>query len=281
MKRIDAVALCLLLSTFPALQVLARPPKLEAPDPSRGVIGVKIKVIAPAKIGHGWADAVYFVRVVEDSDRLAAENFIPSNYSKGKNVYLLNAKPGRYVAVACMFEPAATGAHSTVVFSKADIPRTEIEVVPGGVVFMGVIEANSSSKMSESDEAQSHYLRLIAPTTAKKGFLARAFTYDYAYTATFKSLERDEAAEKGFWVDATDGHFNNEEAWWRIIAAMIDGCTSALEHTSSNCFLSARIFQAIRQYWRETKLSFAIILASISRSESLSFSRSSKIGLSR
>jgi len=36
----------------------AKPLPLEAPDPGRGVVGVRIKVIPPAKMGSNSADAV-------------------------------------------------------------------------------------------------------------------------------------------------------------------------------------------------------------------------------
>jgi hypothetical protein len=96
----------------------AKPLPLEAPDPARGVVGIRIKVIPPAKIGGNSADAVYFVRVVEEGDRFNSESLVHSNYSKGEHVYLLNAKPGRYVAVGCDFDMGPGGGRGSVAFSK-------------------------------------------------------------------------------------------------------------------------------------------------------------------
>lgn len=193
--------------------VSAKPLPLEAPDPGRGVVGVRVKVIPPAKIGSNSADAVYFVRIVEEADRFGAEGLIHSNYSKGQHVYLLNAKPGRYVAVGCDIDMGPGGQRGAVVFSKDAIQQTEVEVAAGAVVFMGEIEAQSSTKTSEADEAQVHYLRLMAPTAANKGFMSKAMTGNYAYTATFKSVAKDEATASAFWREATEKHFKNEPAW--------------------------------------------------------------------
>ncbi len=191
----------------------AKPLPLEAPDPGRGVVGVRVKVIPPAKMGSNSADAVYFVRVVDEGDRFGAESLIHSNYSKGQHVYLLNAKPGRYVAVGCEIDMGAGGGRSAVVFSKEGIQQTEIEVAAGSTVFMGEIEAQSSTKTSEADEAQAHYLRLISPSAANKGFMARAMSGNFAYTALLKSVAKDEATATAFWSEATEKHFKNEPEW--------------------------------------------------------------------
>ena len=192
---------------------------LPPPDESRGSIGIKIKVIPPAKIGSAHADVVYFVRVEEDADRFAAENVIPSNYSKGTHVYLLNAKPGRYVAVGCMFAMAGGGGggDGKVVFPRPDIARTEVEVVPGRLVFAGDVESSSSTKLGDADPAQSHYLRLIAADAATKNFMARAFTGGYVYTGAFKAFERGEAAAAAFWAEAGQQHFKNDPAWTSVM----------------------------------------------------------------
>lgn len=206
--------------SFPSLQVSAKSLPLEPPDPSRGVIGVRVGVVPPAKLGWKSADSVYFVRVVEDGDMLNAESVIPSNYSNGKDVYLLNARPGRYVAVACMWEssgptPAVNG---VVAFAAVDIPRTLVEVVPGGTVFMGFIETGSSTKVEAADSAQSHYLRMVAPTAARESFLGRAMTGHYTYVATFKSISRDLIDELEFWSAASQKDFKRDEAWARVMS---------------------------------------------------------------
>jgi hypothetical protein len=200
----------------------AKPLPLEAPDPGRGIIGIRVSVNSPARMGSSAATAVYFVRVTEDADRFGAESLINSNYSKGHNVYLLNAKPGRYIAVGCEFTMSGllggSGERGVAVFSKAAILQTEVEVAAGSIVFMGDIDAQSSTKTKEADEAEAHYLRMIDPTAANQAFMARAFTRHYVYTSTFTSIERSKTAETEFWNEATEKHFKNEPAWASLIA---------------------------------------------------------------
>jgi hypothetical protein len=191
---------------------------LEAPDPGRGIIGIRVSVNSPARMGSSPASAVYFVRVTEDTDRFGAESLINSNYTKGHSVYLLNAKPGRYIAVGCEFTMLGSADRGVTVFSKAAILQTEIEVVAGSIVFMGDIDAQSSTKTKEADEAEAHYLRMIDPTAANQTFMARAFTRHYVYTSVFTSIERSKAAETKFWNEATEKHFKNEPAWASRIA---------------------------------------------------------------
>lgn len=183
MKQKLPISVCLFMLGTLAPVSSAKPVPLEPPDPGRGIIGVRIKVIPPAKMGGNFCDSVYFVRVVEDADRFGAENFIPSDFLQGRNVYLRHAKPGRYVAVGRKYTIQGSGADGTVVFSKADISKTEVEVAAGAVVFMGEMEAQSSTKTGESDEAESQYLRIVAPTAA------------------------------AFWTEAIEKGFKKEPAW--------------------------------------------------------------------
>jgi len=216
-----AITLCCGLFALATLTPFssAKPLPLEAPDPGRGIIGVTVRVNSPARMGSSSADAVYFVRVVEDTDRFGAEGLINSNYVKGHNVYLLNAKPGRYVAVGCAFAMVGSSARATAVFSKAAIQQTEIEVKAGSVTFMGDIDVQSSTKMKDADEAETHYLRLVDPTAANQGALVHAMTLHYAYTATPTSIERSETAATKFWTEAAEKHFKNEPAWASCIAS--------------------------------------------------------------
>jgi len=225
-----------ILATLAPLYSAKRLP-LETPEPGGGMIGVRVKVIPPARIGSNYCDTVYFVRIATDADRFGAESLIDSNYTDGRDVYLLNAKPGRYVAVGCKIAPKPVAAGpmtpvgsglqvgvsfsagpATVTFAKADILQTEVEVSAGGVVFMGQIEAHSSTKTGESDEAQAHYLQVISPAAAHQGSAARAFSGHMVYTAAFKSIERAQAAETTFWDESIEKRFMSEPAWASRIA---------------------------------------------------------------
>jgi hypothetical protein len=197
----------------------AKTPTLEPPDPGRGLIGVKVKVFPPAQTGWSAANAVYFVRVVEESDRFGSDSVIRSNYLKGNHIYLLNALPGRYVAVGCEFVLGTAGDIGRAAFSQADIAQSEVEVTAGGVVFMGAIEAEDSTKTKTSDQAQAHYLRVIDTAASSKGGTARAPSAVYDYTASFSKIARDPSTAKAFWNKAIAKHFKNDSAWSDGIAA--------------------------------------------------------------
>lgn len=87
------------MALFAAAAWAATPP-LPAPDPGRGSVAISIRDKAPSACSHSSAVQVFFVRLDEETDLLKAETVLPSNFSRGKQVFLLNAKPGRYVAVA-------------------------------------------------------------------------------------------------------------------------------------------------------------------------------------
>ncbi len=209
----------LLLSTFAE----AKGPPLPQPDPERGSIGVTIRAIPPAKMGKMTAVQVYFVRPAEDGDVLNAEYVIPSNYSKKKQVYFLNAKPGRYVAVAARLSSRGTGFKYEAFFSMEMLPKMEVTVVPGKLVFMGDFLLETSTKMKEADRAQSYFYRLISPEAARKGYMARTFSGRAPYTATLKSVANGAEREREFWTLAKQKKvFKNEPAWQEFVQKQLE-----------------------------------------------------------
>ena len=190
---------------------------LPQPDPERGSIGVTIRAIAPAKTGKMTAVQVYFVRATKGGDVLNAEYVIPSNYSKKKQVYFLNAKPGRYVAVAAVFSRPMTGFKLQAFFSMEMLPEMEVTVVPGKLVFMGDFLLNTSTKMEEADRVQSHFYRLIWPEAARMDSMQRTFSGKAAYTATLKSVDKAAEREHEFWSLAQKKVFKYEPAWQQFV----------------------------------------------------------------
>jgi len=219
MNRIRPTLLVLTLLMVPAASTEAKSRGLEAPDSARGVIGVSIRIVPPAKIGSSAAEVVYFVRVGKEEDLLGAEFVLKSNHHKGDRAYLLNAKPGRYVAVACYYQPGGAlgaGDYNTY-FSANLIKLSETEVRAGEVVFMGEMRVQSSTKMNEADSAQQHYWQLVSPENARKGGFARTMTGDYDYTGTADSIQRDAETERRFWTDAVGKDFKKEDAWLELV----------------------------------------------------------------
>ena len=193
----------------------AKGPRLPAPDPERGAIAVTVRGRFP--LGQkSPAIQVYFVRLAEDADMYSAESVIASDFSKGKQVYLLNAKPGRYVAVAARLRNQAAfvaAGDYVVFFDRALIPQTAIEVTAGRIAFMGDLAVDLKVKMSEADEAQMHYLRLVEPEAARMGFMGRALSHEYMYRGELIELDREAATEKAFWTLARAKIFAGAPDW--------------------------------------------------------------------
>ncbi len=97
---------------------------------------------------------IYFARLEEGQDDFISKSpLIPSNASVGNRFYLLNALPGRYVAVAARgvnanWGPGPAGSAGSLVrtgeglayyiaFSKPLIALTEVKTEPGRLTFMG------------------------------------------------------------------------------------------------------------------------------------------------
>jgi len=154
---------------------------VQAPaNESAALIAIKV-----ALDKEGETERLYFVRL-EDGETVIQDEVVSSNYFEDGYVYLLNAKPGRYVAVAAAkltqkghapgpmtpvgggFSVGASynpGPRESVTFFPAEmIEATLIEVKPGGVAFMGawVLSTPWSPGIGDgADPAQSHYFRLM------------------------------------------------------------------------------------------------------------------------
>ncbi|MCP4205260.1 MAG: hypothetical protein GY769_25395 [bacterium] len=90
MRKVGRVVLAAVALSLAASGVHAQRLPLPQPNPERGTIAVTMRCRAPAG-PKSPAEQVFFVRLAEDVDMLAAESVIPSNFSKGKQVHLLNS----------------------------------------------------------------------------------------------------------------------------------------------------------------------------------------------
>lgn len=117
---------------------------------------------------------VYFVKLDENGNKFGidADAIIPSNYSKDGILYLLDAKPGRYAAVAGYFVQnnlgsagcsiRTTSVYSGIYFDESLIEATKVTVAPGQFVFMGNIVLNVSPfRSTKPDKAQDHYMHSL------------------------------------------------------------------------------------------------------------------------
>lgn len=167
-----------------------RPPPVQAPETASAAL-IAIKVVPHSLETH----LVYFVRVEEGGDPLSGQVLIPSNYFEDGYVYLLNAMPGYYAAVAAaQLHPGGGSQTATmpigggVGFSGSvgasytappieritllpgdAIQATLVEVKPGSVAFMGewILSDPWLKEIGDDDDAdaaQRHYFRLMEAT---------------------------------------------------------------------------------------------------------------------
>ncbi len=204
-------------------------PRLPPPDPMNGSIALTVQAPNPGNLRfRSPVVKIFFVKLDEGTEAFGAADLIPSSYANEKQVYLLNAEPGRYVAVAAnlpRFETKKTlfgksGPYLTqsydwsVFFSMAMIAATEVSVVAQEMVFMGEYSV-TSTKMKKADQAQAHYYRLRQHDVAGSPASARGFGrhQQHAFAADLKGVARDPATERGFWTRARDEVFKHDRRW--------------------------------------------------------------------
>ncbi len=246
---------CLLATLLLTSVVFGSPRKkqlqLAEPDPLSGSIGVSVErapLKGALKLASKMIDQpaveVFFVKLEDGQEPSGAQAFgathlIPSNYAHKKQVYLLNAEPGRYVAVAAGLDSTdvpLTGVtlagmqvgradvtfgmsfgmkiKSNSFFSMSMISDTEVTVVPQEMVFMGDYVVSMNTKMKkQGDEAQAHYYRLLLPGMAEKSNFSRNLGGQEVYIAEIESVAKDAATEREFWTKARDKVFKRDPGW--------------------------------------------------------------------
>jgi hypothetical protein len=243
-----------LKSTFAAILIVGLSgcagtlPPVKPLSSEMSAIGIAVKTRAPLKLFGDKANMVYFIKL-DEVDSVARANYmvqsnqlIQSNYVRKNQIYLLNAKPGRYAVVATFYSkstpnlpsesgPAKSGVSVsiglnmpsenkyTTFFSKEIIKLTEVSVRPGAFAFIGDYVIDQSTGFKEADDAQLHYLQLIAPG-AKTGYLSMAFSGSNYYKGSLHEHKRDEQAKKQFLTNALE-HLQGTE-WTSIIHKEMD-----------------------------------------------------------
>ena len=221
------------LSAIIAIAVLsACAGQLPAPTPQDGAsagIGILVKTRAPIKLFSAKVDSVMFVRLEgNDRSQYISTQPIASNYNKDGYIYLLNAPPGRYAAVATFRSqasaptaPAGGGGVTVTVnpgdtdyttyFSRDLVKATEVTVEPGRIVFMGEFIVDTSTKFENADDVQSHYFRLISPGVEDRNKFLGLMSGDYHYTGTLYKVNQNEEVRERFLATTKE---NLGEAGW-------------------------------------------------------------------
>jgi len=175
----------------------------EPTAPGSALLGVLFEARPPIAFGSEPQRVVAFVKLEEGEDPLAADTWLQASYEEGGRVYLLDAEPGEYVAVACAAEGMMT-------FLDEDmIRRTRVTVPRGGVAFMGKFVVDQHFSWSGSDAAQKHYRKLMGD----------APWISHTYRGSHDESARDAASEKKF-LSAALGSFRGT-AWAPRIEARL------------------------------------------------------------
>lgn len=164
------------VTVFCALLVLAgcaaRPVVPSPVDEHASVLGMYLEVRVSGLATYR-ADVIYFVRRCQ-ANETCDDRLIPSSYGKDGRVYLLNAEPGEYLAVATAFESGMLGDRSIyfAYFPDALANASAVTLKRGGQVFAGGYKLFASMGLcpDNAEPGQLKYAQVIEPDTPKCGF---------------------------------------------------------------------------------------------------------------
>jgi len=178
-------------------------PQLAQPESSG--FGIVVTLRAPVVIFSATPDLVYFAKI-DNEDGLLQQQIIPSNYDKWNRFYLLNARPGTYVAVGAFFRRISPGVRSTTYttyFSKDLVDQTRVNVGASDFTFMGSYVVDQSVGLGGADPVQIHYSSVIAPGAIKSGLL-HFLSGDFHYRGTALEVKNDEKTRSEFLGNAKE-----------------------------------------------------------------------------
>ncbi|MBS1132121.1 MAG: hypothetical protein H6R16_3123 [Proteobacteria bacterium] len=167
MKRCAVLLAVLVLSACAAVPTV--PPPVNAQS---SALGMYVEV-AVSGLATYRADTVYFVKRCP-SEALCEERLITSNFAKDGRVYLLNAEPGEYQAVAAAFESGMFGDSSIyfAYFPASLVKASATAITAGGFAYAGRYSLATSYGLcaDNAEPGQLKYAQMIAPDSPKCGF---------------------------------------------------------------------------------------------------------------
>lgn len=213
MKKVYVILSVLLFTGCASMPV----PRMAEPQSS--AIGIQIKTQAPIGIFSNKPDRVYFVKL-DNGGGIKQSQIIPSNFAKDGRIYLLNAGPGKYAAIAAFrLQAGSTSAPApqpgfsvsfsigetgyTTYFSKELIEATKIDVGRGEIAFIGNYVVKQSVGLKDAEPIQNYYAELLSPGSSKSGF-AHLLSGEYHYRGTLSEAKRDNNAKSEFIKRARD-----------------------------------------------------------------------------
>ena len=153
-------------------------------------LAIEVTLRAPAGFLSATPARIYFAKI--DGNGSGRDQVIPSNYNKGSRVYLFNAEPGAYVAVAAL---SMRGTSRIIThFSKNLVEQSEVIVRENEFVFMGSYRVDLSVGLDQEEGAPASW------TDASLMGLAG----EYHYRGRLLERKNDEKARSEFFRAAKE-----------------------------------------------------------------------------
>jgi hypothetical protein len=163
-------------------------------QPQGAALVIDLRTKAPIGIAGPDTVQVFFARI-DNADGLLQQTIVRSNHVKDGRAYLLNARPGTYVAVASLAVNSAPRHTFTTYFPREVVERTRVTVGEGEFAAMGSCLLGTSVGLDGADEVQAHYKNVIAPGQAT-GTMAMAFSGSTHYRGQLIECKSDETGRK-------------------------------------------------------------------------------------
>jgi len=147
---------------------------------------------------------------LDNSNKLTSAELYSTSVMSNDRYYLLNAKPGTYVAVAASYERTQffRTFKENILFPKAMIAKTQVQVKAGRLAVAGNFEFGVEGRMGmapsaadflkSADSQQAHYAKTIDPAMkSRSGASSMKF-----YRATLGKAHADEKTKRRLIGDA-------------------------------------------------------------------------------
>ncbi len=157
----------LLLGLFGACKGVPVPPPSGAEN---ALLGIQVRIVSFETGKTFYPNRVWFARIEKGTE---STQVFESSYARGQTVYLLNAAPGRYAAVAV--GELVDGKTDFTYLPKECIRATEVTVEAGKSAFAGMLAAKRRVGLADRDESMAHYSGLVNPLPARESALSILF----------------------------------------------------------------------------------------------------------